>query len=192
MKLKKKPFLAAANELPDLYYDFVLLESRYPVLFSCTDDNDTPYIVSCYAVSGAAEKWLIAETTNEKLVDLLSDKKTIQAIFVDPVGQHFMVEQIDGAVKAKRVAAPEIPEEILPTAGYYMDADTDEFAEEIRILEGRAAQQTCNITEYRLDSNLYFLRREVKSFYTFPAYVTSNDTAISETIYSHECQMAWG
>ena len=95
------------RKIPDfqkVILDTILFESKYPVLFTCKNDKDI-YLFICCFVNSEKTKWIGTRTTYDNLINLLENKITIRN-------------------------ASEIPDEILPTVGEYMDAE-EEYEEEI-------------------------------------------------------------
>lgn len=45
--MNNKLFLKLQNSNIVLFYDLILFEAKYPVLFTCLDQNDILYLVSC-------------------------------------------------------------------------------------------------------------------------------------------------
>lgn len=122
-----------------IYMDFVFFEAPYPALFTCVDDSGNTYIAACFHADSQEKKWIIAGTTPATVIDLLCNRVSIRDIF--PKGS----EIVWVAVKSKGFQKPvvdirkasDVPEEIFPTPGYYLDADEGEFDEEIAVLMER-------------------------------------------------------
>ena len=71
MKQSKKIFLEATDATPRFYYDLILLEYRYPLLFTCMDDNDQMYLVTCFAADSKKRVWLIVQTSPSEVIEML-------------------------------------------------------------------------------------------------------------------------
>lgn len=116
--------------------DLVLFESHYPVLFTCTNGNDV-YLFSCCLVNSKIAKWIGTKTDYKILIELLSNQITIQEAFLNKDEKKVIIEYNGESVICKSVEKDEIPVALLPTAGEYMDAEDDEFSEEIAIFKSR-------------------------------------------------------
>ena len=127
-----RKFLNAPHPVGQLYYDCILLDGDAPVLFTCKDIMSQLYYCVCiYNVIGAQE-WLITKTTPKVMCDLLKNKITMrQAITVEDK-IWFAKEKQDGCISWDYKSVEDFPDDYLPTDGMYMDADDDEFDEEIR------------------------------------------------------------
>lgn len=71
------------------------------------------------------------KTTYENLIDLLENRITIRNAFLNITNSKFMIEYDGEEVQYNLKKSDEIPENILPTAGEYMDAEEDEYREEL-------------------------------------------------------------
>ena len=114
------------RKIPDfqkVILDVILFESKYPVLFTCKNDKDI-YLFICYYVNSEKIKWIGTRTTYDNLIDLLENKITIRDAFLNVTNNKIMIVY-DGK------KAGEIPDEVLPTIGEYMDAEDGEYEEEI-------------------------------------------------------------
>lgn len=145
----KKLFLKGNDRtIPTLYYDMVFVESTRPILFTCKDDKDSYYICSCYIADGEKCQWLVVPTTCERLLELLTNQITIRQIFDRDEKNGFLVTALagEGTPTAKTIAIESVSPEILPTAGYYMEAEPEEFEQEIAELK-KALKTTTTIKE---------------------------------------------
>ena len=150
MKSMKELFLKGNDrEIPTLYRDMVFAESSRPILFTCRDDKEDRYICSCHCADGEKCEWIVAPTTCERLIDLLSDKITIRQVFDECENPAFLVTRYADreTPEVRAVAVNELSPSILPTAGYYMEAEEGEFNEEIAELEEASKTVTLTGTE---------------------------------------------
>lgn len=120
----------------ELNMDTILFESKYPVLFTCTKGQDV-YLFSCCLVNASVAKWIGTKTDYEILIQLLEDKITIQDAFLNGEKEKLLIEYDGKEVRCDSVAKEQIPNELLPTAGEYMEAEEDEFTEEIATFKSR-------------------------------------------------------
>lgn len=142
MNMNKKVFLNQNRILPRLYYYMVFVQSIRPVLFACQDDASNVYLCCCHCSNGEKTEWVIAPTTYERLVRLLTDKITIRDAFTEGNTELFVATMgaDDPSVtvvqrQLQAVAA------ILPTAGYYMEAEPGEFDEELVQLRAEVSRR---------------------------------------------------
>ena len=65
------------------------------------------------------------------LIDLLENKITIRDAFLNVTNNKIMIEYDGKEVEYELKKSSEIPDEVLPTVGEYMDAEEGEYEEEI-------------------------------------------------------------
>ena len=106
--------------------DTILFESKYPVLFTCKNDKDI-YLFICCFVNFEKIKWIGRRTTYDNLIDLLENKITIRDAFLNGTNNKIMIEYDGKEVEYELKKSSEIPDEILPTVGEYMDAEEGEY-----------------------------------------------------------------
>lgn len=116
--------------------DIILFESKYPVLFTCTNGQEA-YLFSCCLMNASVVKWIGTKTDYEILVKLLENKITIQEAFLNGADEKLLIEYNGRDVQCNSIVKEQIPVELLPTAGEYMDAEEGEFVEEIDIFKSR-------------------------------------------------------
>lgn len=132
--MDKKIFINEGNGLPTLYYDFILLEFIYPVLFTCVDDEENMYLVSCPCADSSMQKWILTKTTPTVVEELLTDKITIRDAFVSS-DKKWLIEKTASGTSIHAVR--NFTDTDLPTAGYYMEAEDGEFDDEISVMRER-------------------------------------------------------
>lgn len=118
--------------------DTILVEDKYPVLFTCRDKNDT-YLFICCFVNSKVIKWIGTKIKCETLIELLKNEITIRAAFAGNYDEKLLIEysELEENTSVKKVHPNMIPENYLPTGASYMDAEEGEFEEEIRIFSSR-------------------------------------------------------
>lgn len=126
-----------------LYMDLILAEFRHPILFTCLDEHEHMYLVTCFRTDAQESDWLIAETTPAQIIDLLCNMLTIRNAFPADNSFVYLAKSIQGTTEMfiEKHRANEIPTEFFPTPDMFMDGDEDEFKEELSILRKRAAVQ---------------------------------------------------
>lgn len=142
-----RKFLNAPYPIGQLYYDRILLDGDAPVLFTCKNVISQLYYCVCiYNVLGAQE-WLITKTTPKAMCDLLKNQITMrQAITVEDK-IWFAKEKPNERISWDYKPVKDFPEDYLPTDGMYMDADGDEFDEEIRHYNILQAEENMKIEQ---------------------------------------------
>lgn len=174
-----------------LRQDKVFLDGIVPILFTCTNNNGKLFIGSCCDVDKKLVRWLLAETTPDRIIELLSDKITIQDIFLTQTKEKYMIVLQDGAysVKSYKQYGWDDASVFLPD-DEYMDVDDDEFLEEINYyMEKQNLQDSykkCIINEF---NNVYY---NMKKFYfrseqnNLGHKVGFNRQLINEYLYENE------
>lgn len=149
----RKIFLNQTNELPTLYMDMVFAESVRPILFTCIDEDGLLYICSCCYAAGDMCVWIVADTTLDEVISLLSDQCEIWDMF----GAKESLAVVTKYSAAERpeiqsLALQDVPAEFLPTKGYGMDAEDGEFEEELKELQSRLKNSHEYDESFTLDS----------------------------------------
>lgn len=118
--------------------DIILVESKYPVLFTCKDKNDT-YLFVCCTVNSKIVQWIGTKIKCETLVMLLKNEITIRDAFLKDYVEKFLIEYdgVEKAISERIIVEYMLLKDLLPTEGEYMDAEEDEFEEEIEIFSSR-------------------------------------------------------
>lgn len=72
------------QRIPDfknIIVDTILFESKYPVLFTCKNENDIYFFICCL-VNASVVKWIGTKTDYDTLIELLENKVTIRTAFL--------------------------------------------------------------------------------------------------------------
>lgn len=122
-----------------LYYDMVLIEATRPIFFTCIDNKNDMYACCCHCADGEKCEWIVVPTTADRVIKVLSDKITIRGLFEFKDENAFLVTLYAGHNKpiVRRLKVNDIPTDILPTDGYYMEPEEGEFDVEIAKLRDR-------------------------------------------------------
>ena len=122
-----------------LYYDMVLIEATRPIFFTCIDKKNEMYACCCHCANGEKCEWIVVPTTASRIIKVLSDEITIREVFEFKNETAFLVTLYAGQHEpiVKRLKVEEIPDNILPTAGYNMEPEKGEFDAEIAELRER-------------------------------------------------------
>lgn len=116
--------------------DTILFESKYPVLFTCKNGNDIYLFICCFLNADTA-KWIGTKTSYDMLIELLENKITIRNAFLGVTEEKIVIEYHGENVACNTIKSRDIQECLLPTAGEYMDAEDDEYAEELTVFKFR-------------------------------------------------------
>ena len=123
----------------ELKIDLILVEYISPILFTCIDQFNHMWIVSVYRHNATSIGGLIARTTSEKVIQLLSNQISIRDIFINDDGFVYTVNLTENKnnIEIEQWHVDNIAPNILPSPNIFMDADEGEFAEELAILNER-------------------------------------------------------
>lgn len=123
---------------PALYLEDVFVEELFPLLFTCSDDNGNLYVVVCYAYSAECKEWLVTKTTAASVVNLLRNEITTRSIFTASTESVTIIRQDSlSHFTYRSIPSSDLPEQVLPTDGYTMEAEPDEFEDVICRLRHR-------------------------------------------------------
>lgn len=136
LKMKIEKIFRKIPDFQKVILDTILFESKYPVLFTCKNGKDI-YLFICYLVNSEKIKWIGTRTTYDNLIDLLENKITIRAAFLNVTNNKIMIGYDGKEVEYELIKSSEIPDKILPTVGEYIDAEEGEYEEEIAEFQKR-------------------------------------------------------
>lgn len=140
--------------------DKVLFESKYPVMFTCKNDNDI-YLFICCLVNSNSIKWIGTKTNYDILIAMLENKVTINNAFLSVTDEKIVIEYNSDKVTYSILKSDDIQKDLLPTAGEYMDAEDDEYIQEI--------------TEFKLrNDNIEYKIQPLINNYIFIYYTAKN------------------
>lgn len=180
MNMNTNIFLNEDEYLGPLYLDMVLVEATRPLFFTCIDNNDRMYACSCHCADGEKCQWVVVPTTCEKMMEALTDRITIRDIFDGSDGDVFLVTLYAGASEkvVEKTDLRHLPEDILPTSGYYMEVEDGEFDEEIAELKKR--QENSLMVIHHVES--FFTSYQIFSIQVkFPVITTMEYKFMDET-----------
>lgn len=120
----------------NIILDTILFESKYPVMFTCKNNNDV-YLFICCFVNEEEAKWIGTKTDYDTLIDLLENKITIRNAFLSIEEKKMIIEYNGQNVNWHIVDKKDIDKNLLPTDGEYMDAEDDEYADELAVFKLR-------------------------------------------------------
>lgn len=132
----KQLYFKATPRYGDLWMEQILVEYVYPILSVLVDSNGERYLCLCYNTIGRQE-WVVAPTSKQTLIALLKNQITIRDSLANETSQVILVERCyeTSAETARIGRIAELPDDALPEAGEYMDAEPAEWDEYISRLE---------------------------------------------------------
>lgn len=114
------------------YYDKILFEAQYPIIFSCKNEYGEIFIGVCCQYNEQAHRWLLGKTEPTNIVRVLRDEMTIRQLLTEYCSKRMSVAYINGAyVMDYHSDAWEKDSIYLPKKDSYMWAEPGEFDEEI-------------------------------------------------------------
>ena len=127
----------------DLIVDMVLADYQYPILFTCIDEEKNMYIATCFHVDAEKREFLIAKTEPKAVKELLTDKRTIRNVFPDKEDTVYVVTVYKWSEEPMVIEsrAADVNSHYFPSCGIFMDAEDDEFEDELSILDARIELQ---------------------------------------------------
>ena len=102
-------------------------------LFTCVNEQTELFLCVCCQSNIHGKKWLLVQTEPKMIINMLEDKITIRDAFIHSGDRKFTIFQneqlsIQSNVEEDWDAVNSIA---LPDAGEYMEAEENEFAEDI-------------------------------------------------------------
>lgn len=125
-------------QIGSLWYENIFVSETHPILYTCVDKQNNHYICLFSVESAKLRKWLISPVEIQTIIDMLEDKITIRECLAQRKNKNpnkytfvqvgnklscLINEPVDWDYEASKV---------LPTRGAYMEAEEDEFKEEIQ------------------------------------------------------------
>ena len=129
-----------------LYEDQILLDYIYPVLFTCIDDFDNMYLSVCYDAEVSKTCWLLAKVSPDQVISLLENRVTIRELF-ECKDLWYICKYANSSEKyvEKIKDYKNFDQDAFPAKGEYMDAEEDEFLEEIELFRNRISSESYNL-----------------------------------------------
>lgn len=122
-----------------LKIDRIIFEATYPILFVCSNEEKELFLCVCCQNNSKGKKWLITKSSSDTIVKMLKDEITIRDAFLMNPDSRITVDRINGETRIGLDAGNDWSEDsiYLPKKGEYLDADPDEFSEEIAYYQNR-------------------------------------------------------
>lgn len=165
---RNEPYFVNIGNIGNLTIDFIIFEYECPILFVCKNKEKEYFLCVCYDLRGA-QKWILAPVDQATLISLLTDKITIREAFGAYKGNEknrylveWKAEYGKDVYVCQTIKFGDIPDEILPVAGEYIEAEEDEFSE---IIANLFVANECLNVETGMNS-WCALSNDTFSFYT--------------------------
>jgi len=162
--------------------DTVLFEAKYPVLFTCKNFDDI-YMFICCTVNADIIKWIATKTDYSILISLLENRITIREAFLHGKEEKIVINYDGISVKYFKEESNNIPDDLLPTEGEYMDAEEGEFADEIAIFKLRSTTREVALIPRK--DNLFTFRIDVSSVTLTDDYFRNEYIDIPEKVFRY-------
>ena len=120
----------------DIKIDKILFESSYPILFTCIE-NINIYLFICCVNNSDETKWVGTKTSYPNLIELLTNEITIRDAFANVTDKKFLITKKVTGVNFNEVDFKDLPQDLLPTAGEFLETESGELEEEILCFEER-------------------------------------------------------
>ena len=128
--MKNRLYFENLKDVGNLWFDVCLVEASYPILFTCYDEQNNPYLCACIDIEKDYAEWIVSETKLSTLKDLLTNKITIRdALCINKYV--YFIQRNKKCITSKWMRCEELPDSYLPTKGEYMDSENGEFDQEI-------------------------------------------------------------
>ena len=115
-----------------LFVDRVFFESYFPIIFTCVNEKKDLFLCICCQNNEKGCKWLIGKTSNNSIVSMLKDELTTREVLLEHSIGRITVDYVRGEYKISFDNSDWEEESIfLPKKGAYLDAEEDEFEEDI-------------------------------------------------------------
>lgn len=126
-----KEFIKLEN-YGQLYFDKILFESYFPIIFTCINDNKDIFIGVCCQNNEKGCKWLLGKTNGISIVRMLRDEITIRQLLLECSSGKITVDYVEnGYVVAFNNSDWDKDSPYLPKEDSYIYAEDGEFDEEI-------------------------------------------------------------
>lgn len=120
-----------------LYVDRVLFETFFPVIFTCTNDEDEVFFAVCCKSDLSGCKWMIARTDPESIIKLLRNFITMRELLLN-AKEKFSVDYSEKQYTVSYdLEVFDANSVFLPKKDSFMYADEGEFDDEIAYYKAR-------------------------------------------------------
>lgn len=115
-----------------LFVDKVIFESYFPIIFTCVNDNKDLFLCVCCKNNEQGCKWLVGKTFSKYIISMLRDEITVRELLINHSVGRITVDYVNEKYTISYDNSDWKNESIfLPKEDSYLDAEEDEFTEEI-------------------------------------------------------------
>ena len=120
-------------ELRGLQLDMVFFEAKYPIIFTCKNENQK-YLFSCCAYTSNEIKWIGVKTDSNTVLKMLQNKIMVREAFIKDEGKLMVISYNGQKVICEFLDKDGVSPELLPTEEMYFEAEEGELQEEMKRL----------------------------------------------------------
>lgn len=154
------------GEIPifqDIKMNKILFESSYPILFTCIEHRNI-YLFICCVNNSDETKWIGTKTSYPNLIELLTNEITIRDVFANVTDKKFLITKKVTGVNFNEVDFKDLPQDLLPTAGEFLETESGELEEEILCFEERMESEKMDKGENK-EKKYPSLKERIKEYY---------------------------
>lgn len=171
------------SEIGALKIDKVFFESFYPILFTCRNDEGDLFLCVCCDDNKLMRKWLITKVKPTTVIELLTNKTTMRDAFLKDNGAKYSII-LNNASQEYSIEIDNYDDWNsetsidLPTTGEYIDAEEDEFLEEIQYYKYNLQKENFLEEKFHKDYSRSITKIDIPSSVSF--------RAINEKFYNNK------
>lgn len=125
-------FVKINNDI-QLYIDKIFLQSYFPIIFTCKDDENNIYMCVCCQNNKKTIKWLVGKTDAKSIIKVLKNEITILDVLLHNSSKHISITYTNGKYNIEYDNSDWIKNsKYLPKKDSYIYTDEGEFDEEIK------------------------------------------------------------
>ncbi len=124
-----------------LWIDRIIFEASYPILFICVNEKSELFICVCCQNNDKGKKWLVSKTSSATIVKMLKDEIPIRDAFLENSDCRITINRYNGKTDIRFDDENDWSENsiYLPKKGERLEAEPDEFCEEIAYYQKKKA-----------------------------------------------------
>lgn len=111
------------------FMDHVFFEVKYPVFFSCVDENGELYIATLCDIREEL-RWILAKTTQELLIQMVYDQISLYELY-NRSNTYYIIRERNGEKSCNTYNNATIDKLDFPTKGEYLETEKEEIGEYI-------------------------------------------------------------
>ena len=168
-------------EIGCLYLDKIIVEGAYyPQLFTCFSDSGNLFLCVCFQKNAEGVGYLLARTTPENIIDLLTNRITLRDSFLIDIKDKYLIFQKDEKTLITSESKQTLissREKYLPDEGEFLDSDKNEFTDEINYYKKISLKKKeMNLKE--LIDSLNFIKDKNVDFLNSPVLITLSSNSV--------------